>query len=39
MEYTNALNGFVMVLSGDYDMLYLSENVKNYLGIPDVCNA
>lgn len=32
-EYINALNGFIVVLSHDCDLLYVSSNVKQYIGI------
>ncbi|XP_018397064.1 PREDICTED: protein similar [Cyphomyrmex costatus] len=31
--FPKALNGFMLVLSGDGNMVYLSENVKDYLGV------
>jgi len=33
---TNALNGFVFVLSKDGDIIYLSENVDRYLGLTSI---
>nr|XP_018666946.1 transcription factor protein isoform X2 [Ciona intestinalis] len=32
-DYVNALNGFILIISTDYDILYASENVKEYLGL------
>uniref|UniRef100_H2YWW1 Uncharacterized protein n=2 Tax=Ciona savignyi TaxID=51511 RepID=H2YWW1_CIOSA len=32
-DYINALNGFLLIISPDYDILYASENVKEYLGL------
>nr|XP_039247709.1 hypoxia-inducible factor 1-alpha-like [Styela clava] len=32
-EYINALNGFIIVLSHDCDLLYVSTNAKQYIGI------
>lgn len=34
-----ALDGFLMVLSADGDMVYLSENVTKCLGLPQVSRA
>lgn len=34
-----ALDGFLMVLSVDGDMVYLSENVTKCLGLPQVSQA
>ncbi|XP_066601535.1 protein similar isoform X2 [Prorops nasuta] len=31
--FLRALNGFMLVLSGDGNMVYLSENVSDYLGV------
>ncbi|XP_012535066.1 protein similar isoform X2 [Monomorium pharaonis] len=31
--YPKALNGFMLVLSNDGNMVYLSENVRDYLGV------
>ncbi|CAL1686613.1 unnamed protein product [Lasius platythorax] len=31
--FPKALNGFMLVLSGDGNMVYLSENVNDYLGV------
>ncbi|XP_017761384.1 PREDICTED: protein similar [Eufriesea mexicana] len=31
--FSKALNGFMLVLSGDGNMVYLSENVSDYLGV------
>lgn len=35
--FSKALNGFMLVLSSDGNMIYLSENVSDYLGISQVC--
>lgn len=38
--YLKALEGFLMVLSEDGDMVYLSENVSKSMGltqVPDLC--
>lgn len=35
-SYLKALDGFLMVLSNDGDIVYLSENVSKCLGIPQV---
>jgi len=35
--FPKALNGFMLVLSSDGNMVYLSENVKDYLGVSQVC--
>nr|CAB3252826.1 HIF hypoxia inducible factor [Phallusia mammillata] len=32
-DFVNALNGFLFILSPDSDILYCSENVKDYLGL------
>lgn len=34
--FSKALNGFMLVLSSDGNMIYLSENVSDYLGISQV---
>lgn len=34
--FSKALTGFMLVLSGDGNMVYLSENVSEYLGISQV---
>ena len=34
--FLKALDGFVLVLSSEGDMVYISANVKNYLGIAQV---
>ena len=34
--FLEALEGFLLVLSGDGDMVYLSENVKRHLGLTQV---
>lgn len=34
--FLRALEGFLLVLSGDGDMVYLSENVNRYLGLTQV---
>lgn len=34
--FLKALDGFMMVLSSDGDMVYLSENVSEYLGVSQV---
>ena len=33
---TEALDGFVLVLLGDGTIVYLSENIQKYLGLPQV---
>lgn len=35
--FPKALNGFMLVLSSDGNMVYLSENVSDYLGVSQVC--
>lgn len=35
-SYLKALDGFLMVLSEDGDMIYLSENVNKCLGLAQV---
>lgn len=35
-SYLKALDGFLMVLSADGDIVYLSENVSKCLGLPQV---
>lgn len=35
-SYMKALDGFLMVLSEDGDMIYLSENVNKCLGLAQV---
>lgn len=35
--FLKALDGFMLVLSNNGDMIYLSENVSDYLGISQVC--
>jgi hypothetical protein len=35
--FPKALNGFILVLSSDGNMIYLSENVSDYLGVSQVC--
>lgn len=35
-DYVNALNGFLFILSPDFEILYCSENVKDYLGLSKV---
>lgn len=34
--YLKALEGFVMVLTAEGDMVYLSENVSKHLGLSQV---
>lgn len=34
--FSKALNGFMLVLSNDGNMIYLSENVSDYLGVSQV---
>lgn len=34
--FPEALNGFMLVLSNDGNMVYLSENVSEYLGVSQV---
>lgn len=34
--FPDALNGFMLVLSSNGDMVYLSENVSDYLGVSQV---
>ncbi|XP_041352992.1 hypoxia-inducible factor 1-alpha-like isoform X2 [Gigantopelta aegis] len=34
--YPKALEGFIFILSKDADIIYLSENVVKYLGIPQI---
>ncbi|KAG2469041.1 HIF3A factor, partial [Polypterus senegalus] len=34
--YLNAIAGFVMVLSSEGDLIYLSENVSKHLGVPQL---
>lgn len=36
-SYLKALDGFLMVLSEDGDMIYLSENINKCLGLAQVC--
>lgn len=33
---TSAMDGFLLVLSADGDMVFLSENVQDYLGLNQV---
>lgn len=35
-SYLKALDGFLMVLAGDGDMIYLSENISKCLGLAQV---
>nr|WNN25275.1 hypoxia-inducible factor 1 [Tubulanus polymorphus] len=35
-QYLKAMNGFLMVVEKDGDMIYVSDNVKKYFGIPQV---
>lgn len=35
--FLKALNGFMLVLSSDGNIVYLSENVSDYLGVSQVC--
>ncbi len=37
--YLKALEGFLMVLSEDGDMVYLSENVSKGMGLTQVANC
>lgn len=32
-----ALDGFLVVLSTDGDIIYVSENINDYIGIQQVC--
>lgn len=34
--YLKALDGFVMVLTDDGDMIYISDNVNKYMGLTQV---
>lgn len=34
--FPKALNGFTLILSSDGNMVYLSENVSDYLGVSQV---
>ena len=34
--FPKALDGFMLVLSSNGDMVYLSENVSDYLGVSQV---
>lgn len=36
LSYLKALDGFVLVISSDGDLIYLSENVSEYLGVSQV---
>lgn len=36
LSYLKALDGFVLVISSDGDLVYLSENVSEYLGVSQV---
>lgn len=33
-----ALDGFLLILSNDGDVIYVSENIQEYIGIQQVCN-
>ena len=35
-DYVNSLNGFLLILSSELDVLYVSDNVKDYLGLSTV---
>lgn len=35
--FLQALEGFLLVVSADGDLVYLSENINEYLGITQVC--
>lgn len=35
---TKALDGFLIALSTDGDVTYVSENIHEYIGIQQVCN-
>ena len=35
--FLKALEGFLLVVSADGDMIFLSENINEYLGITQVC--
>ena len=35
-QYSKALEGFILVLNAEGDMVYLSESVSKYLGITQV---
>ena len=37
-DYVNSLNGFLLVLSSEHDVLYVSDNVKDYLGLSKASN-
>lgn len=32
-----ALDGFLLILSNDGDVIYVSENIQEYIGIQQVC--
>lgn len=34
----NALDGFLIILSTDGDVIYVSENIHEYIGIQQVCS-
>jgi hypothetical protein len=36
--FLRALEGFLLVVSADGDMIFLSENINEYLGITQVCS-
>ncbi len=36
-EYPEALDGFILVVDMEGDMVYLSESVARYLGLTQVC--
>lgn len=36
--YPQTLGGFIMVLTEEGDMIYLTENVNKYIGIVQVCS-
>jgi hypothetical protein len=36
-QYQKALEGFVLIIAREGDIMYLSENVSKYLGITQVC--
>lgn len=33
-----ALDGFLLILSNDGDVIYVSENIQEHIGIQQVCN-
>ncbi len=36
-QYLKALEGFLMIIADEGDIMYLSENISKYLGLTQVC--